>query len=103
MTIIIILTVITAAITTMAITITLLTEGSLDRQWCGLLGFITETELVNGLDSEDIGFSGGETADHKPRETQSLCCSETNNPRHKGLCTCIQYIFISVSKPNNVN
>lgn len=46
----------------------ILTEGSLNSQRCGLLGFITKTQLIDSLDTEHIGFSFGQTTNHKPAE-----------------------------------
>lgn len=50
----------------------LLTKGSLDSQRCRLLGFITETQLIDSLDAEHVGFSCGQTTNHKPEETQTF-------------------------------
>lgn len=51
--------------------IRILTEGSLNSQRCRLLGFITQTKLIDRLDTEHVGFSCGQTANHKPAETES--------------------------------
>lgn len=48
----------------------ILTEGSLDSQRCRLLGLITKTNLIDSLDTEHIGFSFGQTTNHKPDETE---------------------------------
>lgn len=45
-----------------------LTEGGLDSERCRLLGFITETQLIDGLHTEHVCFSFCQTADHKPEE-----------------------------------
>ncbi len=46
----------------------ILTEGSLNSQRCGLLGFITQTQLIDSLDTEHVGFSFGQTTNHEPAQ-----------------------------------
>lgn len=49
-----------------------LTEGSFDGDWCRLLGFFAEAQLVDSLNTEHIGFSFAQTTDHKPANTHSM-------------------------------
>lgn len=49
----------------------ILTEGSFDSQRCGLLRFFTETQLIDSLDTEHIGFSFGQTTNHKPEKKKA--------------------------------
>lgn len=44
----------------------ILTERNFDSQRCGLLGFLTKTQFIDSLDTEHIGFSCGQTTNHKP-------------------------------------
>lgn len=55
-----------------------LTEGSQNSQRCRLLRFITETQLIDSLDTEHVGFSFGQTANHKPAETESHAKTTSN-------------------------
>lgn len=47
-----------------------LTEGGLDSKRCRLLGFITETQLIDGLHTEHVCFSFCQTTNHKPEEQE---------------------------------
>lgn len=49
-----------------------LTEGSFDGDWCRLLGFFAEAQLIDSLNTEHIGFSFAQTTDHKPANTHSM-------------------------------
>lgn len=48
-----------------------LTEGSQNSQRSRLLRFLTQTQLIDSLDTEHVGFPFGQTTDHKPADTES--------------------------------
>lgn len=66
----------------------ILTESSLNSQRCWLLRFITKAQLIDSLDTENVGFTCGKTTNHKPAETEShawvspVCLQPTSWERH---------------------
>lgn len=68
-----------------------LTEGSLYSQRGGLLGFIAKTYLIDSLDTEHVGFSFGQTANHKPAQTNPTHTKSINNQRIKQRNISVQY------------
>lgn len=68
----------------------ILTEGSLNSQRGGLLGFITKTQLIDSLDTEHIGFSFGQTTNNKPAGTEShVKTMSDQTERHLSAVRCV--------------